>query len=159
MYVQCKAGFVEADRWDGSPIPNAAQQAAVRRIRRGARNQPVIVVRSRERATLLHLLVTGMVPRRKIYQTPAWDYEWRVYMSAREWAGVLGAVVMDLDYRNFKSWTTANKPQDHRLAHDIWHVAHEDGIRKTTAARAPGLYPDPRQPRQPLPRGGVRFYR
>ncbi len=132
MYIQCKQGFVEADRWDGQRIPIQAHQRAVYRLRRRSPSQSVVVLRSREHATLVALLALGADQAaggcrgRKVYESPAgWDYQFRAYVTAEEWGWILGEVALGLDYRNFKSWTTAHKPKDHKLAHDIWHAAHD----------------------------------
>jgi hypothetical protein len=148
MYMQCKQGFVEADRWDGQRLTIQAHQTQVNRLRRRSPSGAVVVVRSREQATLVDLvgLLTCRVQHmpkarpRKVYPSPpGWDYEWRVYVTAEEWGQILTSVALGLDYRNFKSWTTRHKPADHRLAHDIWHVAHEDGVRKARDARQPAV--------------------
>jgi hypothetical protein len=131
MYLHCKAGFVEADRWDGSPIPLATHQRAVRRLlvadRKGGCK--VIVMRSREEATLVQL-VRGVGRKVKVYESPVgWDYEWRAYVTDAEFGTILYHVVAGLDYRNFKSWTTKWAPDQHGLALDIWHAAHAAGER------------------------------
>lgn len=120
MYLHCKRGFVEADRWDGSKIPDAAQDKVVRRLKRAG--EVVVVARSRERDTLVKLLGDVGISS-KVYETPKWDYPFRVYVSADEWARVLAGVALELDYRNFKHWTTDNRPEQHQLAFWIWEDA------------------------------------
>lgn len=125
MYVHCKAGFVEADRWDGQRIPVQAHHAAVCGLRRKSPSRTVVVLRSRARATL-GVLVSLIGSRRKVYESPAgWDYPFRAYVTAEEWSRILAEVALGLDYRNFKSWTAANcNETDRQLAHEIWHAAH-----------------------------------
>lgn len=142
MYIQCKQGFIEADRWDGQRIPVEAHQKVVERLAKKP-NQTVIVLRSRERATLADL-VGRVADRRKVYESPqGWDYQFRAYVTSGEWAAILSTIVGDLDYRNFKSWCTANKPKDHRLAHDIWHAAHDAGKVTRTDFGPPLSTPSP----------------
>lgn len=123
MYLQCKYGFVEADRWDGSTIPVAAQAEEVRVVKKkGA----VIVVRSRRRATIVGL-VSHLRRKPKVFESPPdWDYEFRAYVTAGEWASVLATIVEQLDYRNFKSWCARNAPDQAHLAHAVWQVAYDD---------------------------------
>jgi hypothetical protein len=131
MYLHCKRGFVEADRWDGSPIPDPVQQKAVQRLRRGrladfiAGGREVIVARSRERETLEQLLGDVRIKRRQVFETLTWDYPFRVYLAVDEWARVLAGVALELDYRNFKHWTTDHRPDQHQLAYRIWQVAFD----------------------------------
>ena len=128
MYLHCKVGFVEADAWDGGKI--AGHEDILAGI--AAAGHTVVVVRSREADTLTALCdslprfyAAGAMPRIDVLPSPPeWDYEFRVYLTAVEWALVLGRVAMDLDYRNFKSWTTAHAPEQHGLAHDIWSAAN-----------------------------------
>ena len=129
MYLHCKHGFVEADRWSGADIPGHGDVLAGV----AAAGHAVVVVRSRDADTLTALCATlpraraaGVMPRIDVLVSPPdWDYEFRVYLTAVEWAQVLARVALELDYRNFKSWTTANAPEQHRLAHDIWHAASD----------------------------------
>lgn len=146
MYIQCTHGFVEADRWDGQTIPLRTHQTAAKRVKARSASQTVVVLRSREEATLV-ALVASLAPDRgvfhakrlqgrKVYRSPqGWDYEFRAYVTAEEWGQILTKVALDLDYRNFKSWCTKNKPQDHKLAHDIWHAAHDAGVAKQRSNR------------------------
>lgn len=127
MYLHCKRGFVEADRWDGSPIPDPAQQKVVQRIRRGG--AIVVVARSRERSTLVELLDAVRIAG-TIFESPGWDYPFRVYLAVEDWACVLAGVALELDYRNFKSWTGAHRPDQHHLAYDIWQAAFNAGPRR-----------------------------
>lgn len=127
MYLHTKYGFVEADRWDGAALPLPAHQREVDAVAARALGG-VIVVRSRQRrtiASLLEFVATDDVTR-KIFKSPAdWDYEFRAYLTADDWATVMARIALDLDYRNFKSWTTAKSPKQHKLAHAIWHAAHD----------------------------------
>jgi hypothetical protein len=124
MYLQCKAGFVEVDRWDGTPVPVPAQQAAIDRLRFQVGNPGVVVVRCRSRGDLRELL-TGYGPaRRRVWKSPpGWDYEYRAYLTLGEWAVTMANIAGDLDYRNFKSWCHASAPAHAPLAHRIWHAA------------------------------------
>ena len=122
MYLQCKRGFVEADRWDGSPVPDAQQQKAILQCKRDGGT--VIVVRSRELETITKLLADVGISRRTFESPPGWDYPFRAYVTIGEWAQVLAGVAFGLDYRNFKSWTGQHKPNDHHLAYDIWQAAY-----------------------------------
>ncbi len=131
MYLHCKHGFVEADRWDGNPVGLPEHAAMIAAISNAG--HAVIVVRSRRRDTL-HSLVgdmprykaQGILPRIVVLASPpGWDYEFRCYLSAAEWGMVLVRVAMGLDYRNFKSWTSLRAPQEGQLAIDIWHAAHD----------------------------------
>ena len=133
MYVQCKQGFVEADRWDGNPIPDATHMAELVEARdkfahrdhdRGALT--VIVMRSREEDTIEDLLEYLTRRVRVLASPPTWDYEFRAYVTAAEWAAILAAVVEEIDYRNFKSWSGAHSnPARVRMAHSIWHACHD----------------------------------
>ncbi len=119
MYLHCKQGFVEADAWDGSPLPLPSHQDIVTTL---ARQGQVIVVRSRRAETLaglIGLLDTGrdLAP---LASPAGWDYQWRVYVTAAEWSAILGAVALGLDYRNFKSWTHDHRPDQYKLAYAIW---------------------------------------
>jgi len=128
MYLMCKEGFVEADRWDGARLPDAngveAHRVALGVAIAAARDGRVTIARSRERSTLLELVafVRRDVP---VLESPAgWDYPFRVYLTADEWAVVMAAIGDDLDYRNFKSWCAANAPAPRKaLAHDLWSDA------------------------------------
>jgi hypothetical protein len=124
MYLHCKFGFVEADAWDGTPVPDPEHERELRAVG----TPRVIVARSRRRDTLERLLeLVDQVRDIAILQSPpTWDYEWRAYLSVAEWAEVLTYVAFNLDYRNFKSWCSKNAPiDDVRLAHGIWHEAHD----------------------------------
>jgi hypothetical protein len=125
MYLHCKRGFVEADRWDGSKIPDAAQHKAVKQCKRDGGT--VIVVRSRELETLQTLLGDVGISRPTFESPPGWDYQFRAYVTIDEWARVLAGVAFGLDYRNFKSWTSSHRPDDHRLAFKIWQAAYDAG--------------------------------
>lgn len=125
MYLHTKYGFVEVDAWDGQPLPLKTHQREVDGLL--LRSPVVVVVRSRQRRTIAALL--DFAPSdtdRKIFKSPpGWDYEYRVYLTPDEWAMVMARIALDLDYRNFKSWTTKNSPKQHALAHAIWHAAHD----------------------------------
>lgn len=127
MYLHCKRGFVEADRWDGSPIPDPTQQAVVLGCKRDGGT--VIVARSRERETLVKLLGDVGIST-MLFETPAWDYPFRVYVTADEWARALAGVAFELDYRNFKHWTSGHQPERYELAHHIWQDALSAAPRK-----------------------------
>ena len=144
MYIHCKQGFVEADRWDGQKLSIRAHQQALLKIK--AKGDTPIVLRSRESETLEGLLALAGI-KRKVYDSPpTWDYQFRAYVGAREWGTIMTAVSLDLDYRNFKSWSGRNRTRS-GLAHDIWHVAHK--------ARRESWYRDPMCGLDPQPaRGG-----
>lgn len=120
MYLHCKHGFVEADRWDGARIPDREQQEAVQRCERDG--DAVVVARSRELETLLALLADVGITA-TLFETPDWDYPFRVYVTAKDWACVLAGVALDLDYRNFKHWTSSHRPEQHELAAALWRAA------------------------------------
>lgn len=124
MYIHCKQGFIEVDRWDGNAILTAPDhQAEITKLHRRKRG-PVMVVRSRKRETIEGLL-KGMRGKHTIWETPTWDYQFRVYLTATDFANVVARVLAEIDYRNFKSWTGRNAPGESRLAHDIWQVAFD----------------------------------
>ena len=131
MYVQCKQGFVEADRWDGNTIPSVDHMAALVEARdkfahRGEAALTVIVMRSREEDTLEDLMEYLTRRVRVLESPPSWDYEFRAYVTAAEWSAILEAVVEEVDYRNFKSWSGAHSnPNRVRMAHSIWHACHD----------------------------------
>lgn len=128
MYLHCKRGFVEADAWDGSPIPDGAQQREARRCTR--EGGTTIIARSRDGVTLVALLGDVGITA-EIFHTPVWDYPFRVYLTVNAWAQVLAAVAFGLDYRNFKSWTrVARNAGEHELAHRIWEAAFREGQRR-----------------------------
>lgn len=137
MYIQFKHGFIEADRWDGAALPIATHQQAIDAafFDGGRATQPIIVVRSREKETILWCI--RQTSRRPVVfaSPPEWDYEWRCYLALSEWKQVLCAVAESLDYRNFKSWSSTNSNLGRvQLAKDIWHVAHDAGTGKSVAA-------------------------
>lgn len=124
MYIQFKDGFVEADRWDGNRAMPADHLAAISRA--VANDGRVIVVRSRERATIKRVIERTHGPCRwiEIFNTPEWDYEFRCYLGAGEWCAALLSIAMDIDYRNFKAWSAKNStPARSDLASEIWHAA------------------------------------
>lgn len=127
MYIQFKHGFIEADRWDGTPLPVPAHQAAALAAESGPDGyHAVIVVRARECDTIGS--VTRLVSDRRVLvlqSPPDWDYEWRCYLSAEEWKCTLAEVAYNVDYRNFKAWSRRSSVGREKLAHDIWHAANE----------------------------------
>lgn len=124
MYLQCKQGFIEADRWDGQRISIKEHQLVIDKLMR-RKHGFVVVLRSREQSTLSEL-VGRIAPKRQVFQSPpGWDYEWRAYVTSTEWAQIMSTIVGDLDYRNFKNWCSANKPKDRQMAYDVWHAAHD----------------------------------
>jgi hypothetical protein len=123
MYVQCKAGFFEVDRWDGSPFPVREQQEDVNDV--AASRLGVVVVRCRHRKDLEQLLLHYSKGGRRIWKSPkGWDYAYRTYMTPLAWGEIMRNVAVDLDYRNFKAWTRGGEARHHRLAHDIWEAAN-----------------------------------
>ena len=136
MYLHCKHGFIEADAWDGSEIPNLPEHTKV--LAALSLNRPAIILRSRRRDTL-HALLRAL-PRYKsalvtlpviavLESPPGWDYEYRAYVSVWEWGEVLTGVALGLNYRNFKHYTREHAPQEAQLAADIWHAAARTGKR------------------------------
>lgn len=138
MYIQFKHGFIEADRWDG----NTALPAEHLKSIEATEGNAVIVVRSRERSTIEWAAHVG-APERQVaaFRTPTWDYEFRCYLSASEWAAVLTAIAADLDYRNFKAWSGEHSTAARTtLAHGIWHealVTRTEPTRPQPAQRRP----------------------
>jgi hypothetical protein len=125
MYLHCKAGFVEADQWDGTRIPDSNQQAIAQACRQAGGN--AIIVRSRDGVTLVALLGDVGIDR-EVFHTPAWDYPFRCYVTVDEWMRMLQGVALNLDYRNFKHWTGQNRnPGEHELAFRIWQAAYDEG--------------------------------
>jgi hypothetical protein len=130
MYIHFKSGFVEADRWDGTPIPHPRMQEVVDKIsHRGVKNvreAAVIVCRSRQRGTLIAVCLLAGCGSRPVFDSPAdWDYEHRLFLTAEEWGRALTEAALGLDYRNFKSWTLQEAPEQNHLAHSIWEVAKD----------------------------------
>lgn len=131
MYLHCKQGFVEADRWDGMPLPLEAElhRSELAAAAALSPERRVIIARSRERSTLAEL--TAFVRRNVpvLESPPAWDYPWRAYLTVDEWAVIMAAVADDLDYRNFKSWCHANADHSRAwLAHEVWTAAFRAGV-------------------------------
>ena len=132
MYIQCKDGFMEIDRWDGSPIPAPQQSLEVHRL--SSFGSGVYVVRSRSWQTLdsmrevLQKEHGGRIVT-VVYATPEWDYPFRIYLTGISLSVMLTQIVKSLDYRNFKDWTSLHKPADNTLAHDIWYAAARQGGR------------------------------
>lgn len=132
MYLHCEHGFVEADAWDGQPIPLDDHQVEVDCLIGvvGA----VIVVRSRRSDTIAELIADlprahmgGVLPQIKIHASPpGWDYEFRAYLTPIEWGACLTRVAMNLDYRNFKHTMQDRKPREYPLALAIWNAANRD---------------------------------
>lgn len=115
MYMHCKYGFVEADRWDGMKTGVAMHDHELMRA------NSLIVVRSRSRDTLRELVRLSPASDHVILQSPPhWDYEWRVYLTPEEWGEIVAVVASGLDYRNFK----ASIPEQHDLALAIWEAAN-----------------------------------
>lgn len=132
MYLHSKRGFVEADRWDGTPIPDAEQQAAVRRCKR--EGGKAIIVRSRDGVTLVALLGDVGIDA-ELFHTPTWDYPFRVYLTADQWAQVMAGVALELDYRNFKNWTSQHRnPDEHQLAYRVWQAAFDEAAARDRRA-------------------------
>lgn len=130
MYLQCKMGFVEADRWDGTPIVELIHagelRSAFKRSKDALSHEGVIVVRSRVRSTLVELThLLDSVDHKVLRSPPEWDYKWRVYLTMDEWAEVMNKIALGLDYRNFKSWTHEKSPGQSALAHAIWRDAEK----------------------------------
>jgi len=127
VYLHCKTGFFEVDRWDGSPVGREDHQAAIDELRAGGAVE-IAVVRCRDRAQLRDLLKHFAPRQARIWKSPPrWDYPFRVYLTLAEWASTMASVAAGLDYRNFKSWTKANAPAQAALAYDIWGVAERAG--------------------------------
>jgi hypothetical protein len=116
MYLHCKAGFFEVDRWDGTPMKG-----------RFAIHAPdSIIVRAR-RAEDLADLIRDYVPGEVVaFHTPQWDYPFRCYLTEDQWSQAMSAIARDLDYRNFKHWSGETDSRNEKLAHDIWTVALAD---------------------------------
>lgn len=130
MYIQCKHGFVEADRWDGSVIPIRGHMHEIHSL--GALTERsrtrVIVLRSRFEDTVFGML--DHIERfPEVWFTPDWDYQFRAYVTLQEFKVILAGIANDLTYRNFKHWAQDNSPEQYRLAHDVWRVAHDDKAR------------------------------
>mgnify|MGYP003336477952 CR=1 FL=1 len=60
-------------------------------------NPEIIVVRARRREHL-----TSCFPKKKPVHTPDADYHWRLFMTREEFASLLMALVLQMDYTNFK---------------------------------------------------------
>ena len=144
MYLHTKYGFVEADLWDGAAIPNKLQSSALDAALAATScvGAKVVVARSRYKQTLVDLVALlgsaarfiGSVepePIEVLASPQGWDYEFRCYLTTAEFAGILSMVVVNLDYRNFKTWCSKHQGAvQYKLASDIWHAAHKDGGRK-----------------------------
>lgn len=135
MYLHCRHGFVEADAWDGQPVPIKSHRDVMDALVKVA--GAVIVVRARRSDTLAALAerlprrhACGLLPKIEVIKSPpGWDYEWRMYLTAVEWGMCMTTVAMDLDYRNFKHTAQAGHGIDRReyaLAYDIWTAAYKD---------------------------------
>lgn len=133
MYLHCRHGFVEADAWDGQPVPGHKKVVDAVAKASGA----VIVARARRADTLQQLVAHlprrhegGVLPRIEVIQSPlGWDYEWRVYLTPVEWGMCLTRVAMDLDYRNFKHTAQDGRDinrREHALAYAIWNAAYSN---------------------------------
>lgn len=130
MYLHFKSGFVEVDQWDGTMTGDAEHDGVLSSI---GKHPIPIVVRSRTRSTLVHMATLFLhhypgapLSGKYVYESPkGWDYEFRSYYTKDEFACIMTQIVMDLDYRNFKSWTAEHAPAQRELAGDIWHVAHQ----------------------------------
>ena len=134
MYLHCCHGFVEADAWDGQPIPLKVHQEVATKL--GADGGSVVVVRARRADTLRELIAhlprsraDGVMPKIVVYKSPPdWDYEFRVYLTAVEWGSCMTRVALGLDYRNFKHTAQAGHGVNRReypLAMAIWNAAYE----------------------------------
>jgi hypothetical protein len=135
MYLQFRQGFIEADAWDGQPVPDADHQQHLEAL---AQAGTVVVVRSRRSDTIESVVealprvrAAGVLPQIAIYESPpTWDYEFRVYLTAVEWGACLTRIALDLDYRNFKHTMQDDNPREYPLALAIWQAAHRHVVRE-----------------------------
>jgi hypothetical protein len=120
MYLMTKAGFFEIDRWDGTPVPEHPFLKLPKQF----------IVRARARRDLERFrekyLPEQDVPIRK--SPPGWDYEFRVYLTEREFGIAMAAVANDVDYRNFKSYCGAHVPDLDVLAHAVWESSFDTAL-------------------------------
>ena len=127
MYLHCKTGFYEVDRYQNTPIDACAMAEGGAKEYRPETDDIIVRARTREDLErLLELYADDPMTVSPILHTPQWDYQWRVYMSEASWALMMSTIAYDLDYRNFKAWTSNHAPDQHRLAYAIWEAgAHE----------------------------------
>ena len=130
MYIQCMLGFIEADRWDGTEIPIKSHMRAIDKLQMDSSD--IFVLRSRSERTLgmaVQCIVGGKnnITRPVLASPRDWDYEWRVYVSAKEFALIMSNIIDGTQYRNFKKWCGTHSKGQSVLAHDIWHAAHKNG--------------------------------
>jgi hypothetical protein len=115
MYIHCKTGFLEVDRWDRSPIPLADHQKYIKRLVKNE-GHPIFVVRSRQESTMKALFGPAAI----FESPPDWDYRYRTYLSYMGLTLLFVRIADSLDYRNFKASCPTDQSQ---LAHKIWKDA------------------------------------
>jgi hypothetical protein len=165
VYIHCKQGFIEADRYDGEPLPPGTPPGVVKRLNGAQRRAKafdagveVIVVRARVRETLTKLLALAQLDTAWVVASPpTWDYEFRCFLTAVEFREVLHAIARDLDYRNFKMQCGERRPygereeNQHNLAHAIWHAAHSCLAPTFASPADAGFYSEPYDPQTHKP--------
>jgi len=128
---------------------------------------PYIMVRARVRDDLVRLIefmepgFPGQMPT--IFELPGHDYPYRLLVTHEVWVKVVGALVADVDYSNFKNAVTRNARTRaegnarHDLYMKVWSVMHgaerwlQDRLRRRrTGGRGQGslgFWMSPQRPR------------
>lgn len=106
----------------------------------GSLKQPVdpdkIMVRARVRAHLDNLkqAFPAELGACEVRESSTNDYRWRLFVAKPVWSQVVGALVMDVDYDNFKGKVHVVMPQDDRAdytgcLHSVWGCTHRMQMR------------------------------
>ena len=81
-----------------------------------------VQVRARARHDLEYLIDFGNLVSARIDDTPGSDYCCRIVLPRSEFARVMGLMVLDLDYPNFKEMIVSNEKQADKIGfyEDVW---------------------------------------
>lgn len=97
----------------------------------------VMWVRTRNKLDLDTLRnLTPALQNRKIRQWKNRDYEWRIKTTRAEFADLMGAVVTNLDYDNFKNRAHHTIPHNSRALYGVYNATYQ----------ATDLYEEPEPP-------------
>ncbi len=80
-----------------------------------------VVVRARARRDLENLCELGKLDPGVIEgPDPAADYRWRVFIGRDQWQRLVGLMVADIDYPNFKDAVGAHDLKRAHIYSDVW---------------------------------------
>lgn len=80
-----------------------------------------VVVRTRANQDLRNLCELGQLDSEVIQgPDPNADYRWRVFIDRDEWQRLVGLMVADIDYSNFKDAVWARNKKRAHVYSDVW---------------------------------------